>query len=296
MSNATLQMIDLDQPMIGHRKFLSCWVYQSDELTFIVDPGPPTSAERLIAELRALKLSRLDYILITHIHLDHGASAASVVAAYPEARVLCHERGMEHMVDPTKLWESSLSILGHVAETYGPPGPVPQANMATVDEVEKRGIKVIPTPGHASHHLSFLHEETLYVGEAVGLRIPIPGRTYLRPATPPKFILEVALESIELLQALDPMPQRMAFPHFGIVDEPAKYMEIGRHQLGYWVEQVRELLRESPNDLVQRAHEHFLETDPHYANVTLLDEDIQQRERHYFAQSLEGMVGYVQAS
>ena len=296
MDNHSLQMINLDQELDGHRKFLSCWVCRSDDLTFIVDPGPTATADRLIAELQALPVSRLDYILITHIHLDHGAGAAEVIRAFPGARVLCHERGVKHMLDPSRLWQSSRAVLGHVAEAYGPPSPVPEESMATVAEVARAGIRVIDTPGHAAHHLSFLFGDTLFVGEAVGLRVPIPGFTYLRPATPRRFVMELALESIDRLRALDPAPRRMAFPHFGVVDNPTEYMEMGREQIPRWVRDVRRLVQETEGDLVQRAHEHFLATDALYTNVIRLDEDVQRRERHYLGQTLEGMVGYIQSS
>ncbi|MCK4412491.1 MAG: MBL fold metallo-hydrolase [Candidatus Eisenbacteria sp.] len=296
MSIPVLHMINLDQKLVGHQKFLSCWVSCSQEMSFLVDPGPPTSAAHLIDELKALAITRLDYILLTHVHIDHAAGAAHVLEAFPDARILCHEQGIEHMIDPTRLWQSSLSVLRPVAEAYGPPPPVPASSIATLSEIEGAGIEVIPTPGHAAHHLSFLHEGTLYVGEAVGLRVPIPGHIYLRPATPRRFVLEVALDSIDRLLALQPAPERMAFPHFGMVDDPVEYMKISRKQMPHWVEIVRELLRESADDLVGRAHERLLDADPYYATVTLLDPDIQQRERLYLEQTLEGLVEYVRST
>jgi glyoxylase-like metal-dependent hydrolase (beta-lactamase superfamily II) len=296
MIEPVLHMIDLEQRLVGHQKFLSCWVSCSPSLTFLVDPGPPTSAARLIDELKARSIERLDYILLTHVHIDHAAGAARVLEAFPNARVVCHQLGVPHMIDPTRLWESSLSVLRPIAEAYGPPPPVPAGCIAELSEIEEAGIEVIPTPGHAPHHLSFLHRGTLYVGEALGLRVPIPGHTYLRPATPRRFVLEAALDSIDRLLALRPMPKRMVFPHFGIVDDPLEYMKISRRQMPQWVTVVRELLDDSTDDLVGRAHERLVADDPFYATVTLLEPEIQKRERLYLGQTLEGLVEYVRST
>ncbi len=294
MSHASLQYVNLDQNIVGHRKFLSCWVDAREDLAFLVDPGPTSSVDHFIAELKKLSLPRLNYILITHIHLDHAGGVAEVVKAFPGVRVLCHEDYAEHLVDPTRLWPSALDVLGYVAEAYGEPGPVPAASIAGVAEVEQAGISVVPTLGHAPHHLSFLIENILFVGEAVGLRVPIPGKTYIRPATPRRFILEIALNSSDRLAALTPQPRRMAFAHFDMLDNPAPYIQIARKQMISWVALVRDLEPRSLDDLLDRAYERLLREDEYFANITLLDADVQQRERHYLRQTLEGILDYVQ--
>ena len=68
-----LSCIDLDQPSLeGFRKFISCWLYQDETLTFVVDPGPLSTIPKLLAELQAKQVENLDYILLTHIHIDHA--------------------------------------------------------------------------------------------------------------------------------------------------------------------------------------------------------------------------------
>ncbi|MCK4304242.1 MAG: MBL fold metallo-hydrolase [Candidatus Eisenbacteria sp.] len=302
MMGQSLHVIDLDMELVGYRKFLSCWVYLTEDLTFIIDPGPAVTADHLIASLRALGVSRLDFILNTHIHLDHSGGVAEVVRAYPGARVLCHERGVEHLINPSRLWEGSRNVLGTVAEAYGPPMPMPEGAVADPADVNRAGIAIVPTPGHASHHLSFIHDAVLFAGEVAGLHAHLPGRIYLRPATPPRFILDVALDSIDRLLALDPMPQQMVFAHYGMVDDPKTYLVRGREQLVRWVDLVRELTTEftgstesteSIADLSDRAHERLLEIDPYYANFAHLEPDTQARERYYLKQTIQGMLGYV---
>ncbi len=116
MDEPTLHLIDLDQELHGQREFISCWVSQQAELTFIVDPGPPTTAGRLVAQLHALQVDHLDYVLLTHVHLDHAGGTAQVLTAYPDAKVVCHEKGVPHLLDPAGLWRGSRKVLGRMAE------------------------------------------------------------------------------------------------------------------------------------------------------------------------------------
>jgi glyoxylase-like metal-dependent hydrolase (beta-lactamase superfamily II) len=116
-----LALIDLDQPKEGYRKFLSSWLCRADGLTFVVDPGPRSTVDHLIDELARRGVTRVDYILLTHIHIDHGGGAAELLAAFPGARLYCHPAGVRHMIEPSGLWKGSLAVLGDVAEMYGAP-------------------------------------------------------------------------------------------------------------------------------------------------------------------------------
>lgn len=299
MNKGDFHLIDLDQKLPGHRKFLSCWAYTGPECSFVVDPGPRSTIERLIEGVKELGISRLDYILLTHIHLDHAGGVAELLHAFPRARVLCHEKGVKHILDPARLWQGSLQVLGKVAEVYQQPNPVPESSMARVSEVERTGIRVIPTPGHAAHHISFVLGDTLIAGEVIGLRCPVPAphseHTFLRPGTPPRFFLEKATASIDRLLALDPPPRRILFAHYGADERAVEYLKSGREQLHRWVNLLRELSRHSRDDLDGRAHRRLLEIDPLYAAFPYLEEDIQEREWFYFRQTLTGMLGYIDA-
>lgn len=290
-----LRVIDLDHDLPGYRQFLSCWLCRSDRLTFIVDPGPMSSVRFLLGQLTGMGVTRIDYILLTHIHLDHAGATGEVLRSYPDARVVCHERGIAHMIEPSRLWQGSIAVLGEVAEAYGPPPPVPAANMADIAAVTRAGIRVVPTPGHAPHHLSFIYNGVLFSGELAGTRHPLPGGDYMRPATPPKFILEVALDSLDRVLALRPFPKNMIFAHYGVVDDPTLYLRAARDQLVLWVDVVRELRDVAPDEFQARAHALLLARDPSYARFAKLEPDLQAREYHYMKQSLDGMLGYVRA-
>jgi glyoxylase-like metal-dependent hydrolase (beta-lactamase superfamily II) len=291
-----LSLVDLNQELSGYRQFLSCWVWQDDDLCFLVDPGPVSSIPHLLEQLDALGVRRLDYVLLTHIHLDHGGGTAQVLERFPQARVHCHPIGVKHVVDPGRLWQGSLKVLGELARHYGQPRPVPAESMADADELAQHSIEVVPTPGHAPHHVSFLFGDVLFAGEAIGTRIPLPsGKPYLRPATPPRFFLDQALASHRRLRELSPQPRHTALAHYGLVGAPAVWCERAGRQLEQWVEQVRELLKESPDNLEPRLFERLMQVDPLYGqgNFESLDDDLKRRERRFVSNTLAGIMGYL---
>jgi glyoxylase-like metal-dependent hydrolase (beta-lactamase superfamily II) len=331
-------LIDLEQPLPGQQRFVSTWLVPAADGTFLVDPGPPRSAPALLEALAAHGVRRLDLILLTHVHLDHAGATADVLARYPEARVAVHERGRPHLIAPERLWAGSRSVLGQVAEVYGEPRPVPPDALAGPDDLKHFGVRAVATPGHAAHHQSFVHDETLYLGEAAGTYLDLaaegfaaakpaavlgagsgkePGAGYyLRPATPPRFIFEVALGSLDRLLGLRPEPRRLAFAHHGLHTGPAAaLLARARDQLLVWVETAREEARDhlerlatagtdaTPalldptefDELYERIDARLRATDPHYALVERLPEDIRQRERLFNAQSLRGILEYLVA-
>lgn len=297
MTETTLKLIDLDQKIEGYRKFLSCWAYLGDGLTFVVDPGPLSTTPHLIETLKQHGIERLDYILLTHIHLDHGGGTHEVLRAFPDARVYCHEIGRKHLAHPEKLWQGSKQVLGNVAEIYGKPESLPEKCLIDEQELINRGIVPISTPGHAPHHVAFQVDDILFAGEAIGTRLDLPsGKPYLRPATPPRFILDEALRSLDALLALTPEPKRTAFAHYGLVPDGFKWCNRAKKQLEIWIESIRELWKESSEDLEHRLYLRLMEIDPYYGQGRFeeLPDDIRKRERHFLGNTLDGMLGYIQ--
>lgn len=267
---------------------------------YVVDPGPASTAMRLIEALHRLGVSKLDLALATHIHLDHSGGAAQLLEAFPSAKFHCHALGREHLMRPEKLWQGSLSVLGDVARAYGEPRPVPADKFVTDKQLREIGLAVIDAPGHAAHHQCYLHESTLFAGEALGIRQLLPsGRPYLRPATPPRFFLEQALSTINRLATLEPEPLRVAFAHHGLVEDGARlWCERARQQLLLWVEAVRELRLQSPENIEERLFARLMEEDPLYGQGAYdeLEEDIQQREKHFLPNTLSGILGFLEST
>lgn len=286
-----LHCIDLNQPTLtGFRKFISSWLYQGDGFNLLVDPGPLSTIPLLCEELRRKGVERLDHVLLTHIHIDHAGGTGALLAEFPGATVICHPDGIRHLVAPEKLWEGSRKVLGSLADAYGKIVPVPADRIRFDEQIENAGVKAFLTPGHAQHHCSYLLDDLLFAGEVAGVRCELPGSIFIRPATPPRFILPVALDSIDRMIAL--APTHMVFAHYGLADRALEHLRIARSQLLLWVRGVIETAETDPASREKRLLSWLLRHDEHYRNVDRLPQDIASRERYFLGNTLRGMIEY----
>lgn len=287
-----LYLIDLQQDIEGFRNFIGSWVFMGD-CTFLVDVGPAATEKKLLTSLKELGVERLDYILLTHIHLDHAGGIGELAASFPEAKVVCHERAVEHLINPKKLWEGTKKVLGEIAISYGEMKPVLKEKIVFSHEFEEEGFTAISTPGHAVHHVSYVYDKYLFAGEVGGVFLSLDGETYQRPATPPRFYLEEAIGSIDKLLNLG--NREICFGHFGIHEDSKVILEKHRKQLFLWKEVIGDQMKKSSNDgdLVENAISKFLEVDESFMSFNRLDDDIKQRERYFIKNSIDGYVGYI---
>ena len=206
----------------------------------IIDPGPQVSSQRVID---AVGDEAPRAILLTHIHLDHAAAAGSLMQRWPETELWVHERGARHMIDPTKLIASATRLYGdRMDELWGEIVPVPEERVRVVSGGEEIGdFGVIYTPGHASHHVSYIHRPsgTAFVGDVAGVRRF--GAPVMAPTPPPDIDLEAWERSLALLEEQD--PQRLAVTHFGIHEDVDDHVAQLRENL----QRVVEWARDSPD-------------------------------------------------
>lgn len=225
----------IDVMHLGHPHVIGCW--QVDEV--LVDPGPESSLETLLA---ALGGERPRALLLTHIHLDHAAATGALVRRWPELEVYVHERGAPHLVDPTKLLASAERLYGDGMERlWGEIVPVPEGNVTALSGGETvLGMRVAYTPGHASHHVCYLHEEsgTAFVGDVAAVRIPGSGLT-VPPTPPPDIDVEVWEDSIGIVEGWT--PERLALTHFGAIEDPLPHLAEVRGRLREEAQLAREL-------------------------------------------------------
>ncbi|MEM4472791.1 MAG: MBL fold metallo-hydrolase [Archaeoglobaceae archaeon] len=291
-----LYLIDLPQDLEGFRKFISCWVVKDEDRAIVIDVGPRSTIPKLIEALNFLKIKRVEFVLLTHIHLDHAGGVAEFLNNYPGARVVVHEFGKKHLLNPEKLWKASLETLGKIAEIYGKPNKV-EENRIYEGEIEFAGkkVEIIKTPGHASHHQSYVYGEFLFVGEAFGVHFPLKNDYYLRPATPPKFDYETAVNSIEKLMSLG--SKKVCFGHFGFMRNSLEIADRALKQLKLWVSTIYEILcrKEIRNEgeVIRIAKEDLLKKDSKFSNYELLDEDIKKREDFFINNTIKGIQQYV---
>jgi glyoxylase-like metal-dependent hydrolase (beta-lactamase superfamily II) len=217
---------------LGRDRVIGAW----ERRGALVDPGPATTIDRVLAELDGPP----EAVLLTHIHLDHAGASGTIVARFPDVPIYVHEAGAPHLIDPEKLLRSAGRLYGDEMETlWGEVLPVPAANVTTLsggEEVE--GLRVIYTPGHASHHVTYLDEESgdAYVGDVGGVLIP-PATEVWAPTPPPDIDVELWESSIDDVASRG--PERLLLTHFGAVDDPAEHLDAMRRELRRLAEEAR---------------------------------------------------------
>ncbi len=294
-----LYLIDLPQKLEGFRKFISSWVVKDDKKAMIVDVGPASTISTLVNSLKFLGIEDVEFVLLTHIHLDHAGGIGHFLEYYPNAKIVVHEKGKPHLINPEKLWKGSLKVLVEVAEVYGEPKPVPESSIYD-GEIEFAGekIEIVKTPGHASHHQSYVYGEFLFVGETVGVHMPLKNDYYLRPATPSRFVYEVAYDSIEKIINLG--EKRLCFGHFGFKKNSVNIAEKAKNQLKLWVNVVYDIACrrdfQGEEEILKQAKSELLEKDERFSKYHLLDDDIKKREDYFINNSLKGILEYVYAN
>ena len=223
----------IDCMHLGRPRVIGCWV-QGDAL---IDPGPSSCLPTLLEGLGELVPRAL---LLTHIHLDHAGASGSLVRRWPELEVYVHERGARHLVDPARLLASATQLYGEdMDRLWGEMVPVPEARIRVLRGGERLpgGFEVAYTPGHASHHVSYRHGDTAYVGDVGGVRITAGGPV-IPPTPPPDIDVEAWHASIRLIAGW--APKRLAMTHFGSSDDvEGQLAEVGR-RLDAWAELARD--------------------------------------------------------
>jgi glyoxylase-like metal-dependent hydrolase (beta-lactamase superfamily II) len=245
---------------LGRPHVIGCWEVDG----VLVDPGPESSIGTV---LEAIGDEQPRALLLTHIHLDHAAATGALVRRWPDLVVYVHERGAPHLIDPSKLLASAERLYGDMMERlWGQILPVPEENVRPLAGGETvLGMRVAYTPGHASHHVCYLHEDsgTAFVGDVAACRIP-PSNLVVPPTPPPDIDIETWERSLDLVAEWT--PRRLALTHFGAVED-----DVPGH-----LEKVRAKLREEAGLARRMEKEEY-------------DADVEQRIRGQLAQ--EGIEG-----
>lgn len=208
-----------------------------------VDTGAGPAAPRLLAALDELGIARdqVDYLFLTHVHLDHAGGAGQLMQALPNAKAVLHPRGAPHMVDPRKLIEGSIAVYGEQAfkDLYGEVLPIPAERViATTDgqrlTLGRRTFEFIDAPGHAKHHhvpIDLDHGE-IYAGDNFGICYhefdTAAGPFMLPTSTPVQFEPEVLHATIDRMMSYE--PRRVFQTHFGPV-EPVERLARDLHSM-----------------------------------------------------------------
>jgi glyoxylase-like metal-dependent hydrolase (beta-lactamase superfamily II) len=217
-------------------RVIGVYLLEADDGLALHDCGPASCIPTLKAALadRGLALQDLRHLLLSHIHLDHAGAAGSLVREHPGLRVHVSEIGAPHVVDPSRLERSARRLWGDAFDDlWGELAPVPAENVEVTGD-RAAGLECFPSPGHASHHVCYLHEDgTLYAGDAAGVRIQ-PGRHVLPVTPPPDVDVEGWFRTFEEIERR--RPERIAVTHFGVADSPSEHLALAREELARWDE------------------------------------------------------------
>jgi glyoxylase-like metal-dependent hydrolase (beta-lactamase superfamily II) len=231
----------IDLHWAGHPRSIAAALLRSQDHAALVDPGPASTVSTLRQQLQqqGLNVSDLTAIFLTHIHLDHAAATGTLVRENPRLKVYLHARGLPHMVDPSKLLQSAARLYGDdLLPLFGEFLPVPAENLHALEggeivQLGSRQLRVLYTPGHASHHVTYFDPSAsiAFVGDTTG--ICFNGHAFILPVTPPPDIsIELWDASLDAIAALH--PNRLFLTHFSFSDQPAQHIANYRESLHRW--------------------------------------------------------------
>ena len=232
-----------------------------------VDTGVSHSVPVLLAALDELSIARtaVDFVFLTHVHLDHAGGAGQLMQALPNAQAVLHPRGAPHMIDPGKLIEASIAVYGAeaYARLYGEILPIDAARVVATAPGQQfslagRRLEILHTPGHALHHQAIFdhHSRGVFTGDTFGLsyrEFDVDGRALAIPTTTPtQFDPDQLIDSIRRILALQ--PEAAYFTHYGEVRDLVRigadlerqigeYVRIARSHAGLGPEAARQAIR-----------------------------------------------------
>jgi len=231
----SLRVIDLNFGAAPHA--IGVYLVDTDDGPALFDCGPSSTLDTLEAGLAAngLAVTDVKHLLLSHIHLDHAGAAGSLVRRSPKLTVWVSPIGRPHLIDPSRLERSARRLYGDMFDPlWGELAPVPAESVRVADG-DVLGWDAFPTPGHASHHVSYLRGGTLLAGDAAGVRMP--GSSYVLPVCPPPDItVEGWHETIAEIRRR--RPDRLALIHFGVHEDVESHLDRLDEELDRWAERV----------------------------------------------------------
>lgn len=311
---SALFLLDLPIALPGFDHHLSSWLLRDFKRgrNILIDTGPSASVPFLERSLRSLGVERLDLVLLTHIHADHAGGAGRLLERFPEARVLAPERGRTHLVHPLRLAEGTRATLGAaMADAFGPILPVQKERLIDSSDPLLEGFTVLETPGHASHHSSYVFHadfgKILFPGEAAGVGLgeavrslwtapgmPNVSAPYRFPATPPRLDGEALERSMELLSA-ESGAKYLCFSHYGWTTEVAETLNLAAVQFRDWCERARRCAAADEEDAVALLFDETQREDPLLGLLSSLRTEQRQKEEFFIKNSLRGIVRWVRS-
>ncbi|WP_074736069.1 MBL fold metallo-hydrolase [Halobacillus karajensis] len=255
---------------MGFEGRTGAYVLLGDRIT-LVETGPSPSVPKVLAGLDDLNVpsEKVEFIILTHIHLDHAGGVGLLLKECPNAKVIVHEKGKRHLADPSRLIEGAKAVYGQdFEELFDPILAVPEdklytkADGDTLTISKKRQLTFYDTPGHAKHHLG-IHDSWsngIFTGDTAGIRYHQTtdyGLTFYLPTTSPnQFDPDAMLQCIRRFR--DMKPSCLYFGHFGKTEYPDQTFDQIMIWIPIFVKEAEEALKrdEGPRGIQQRLYKH----------------------------------------
>ncbi|UCH32022.1 MAG: MBL fold metallo-hydrolase [Candidatus Bathyarchaeota archaeon] len=279
----------------GLKRFIASYVIRAKKIA-IIETGPKATIPNLLAGLKEIDvdLTHIDYIMISHIHLDHGGGAGSLLRHLPNAKLVVHKRGIFHISNPQKLWVQSRQVLNTIARLYQEPTPVAPKRIITAEDGmtfdlgDGIELRVIETLGHSSHHQSFYEKrsQSIFPGDTAGVYLQEFNVTI--PTTPPPFHFEKTLASIKKLKQLN--PKLLYYSHFGQAANAVEKLQSYIDQLKLWANVIsKKRIKEST---LEEIREEIEKSDPALRNISKYVKTHLFMNKGTIPQSIEGFNKY----
>lgn len=289
----------ISHPFLGEPEIIGSYLLAGGNDLAIIDPGPGSVLESLLASIREAGFDPRDvtHILATHVHLDHAGATGSLVRQLPRARVYVHSKGAPHLLDTSKVVASAARIYGdRMHLLWGKIESTPQERLHVIEHgdtltIAGRKLDVHYTPGHAVHHVIFFDADSgeAFVGDVAGVRLQ--DVDYVRPPTPPPDIdLEAWSDSMNLVKSLQ--PEVLYIGHFGAIRDIDRHFERLHEKLYSWGDFVLGAMRDGRDEaeIIRMLIEH---TQPELERAAGNPKAIQRYEiASNYAMTVQGYMRY----
>ena len=286
--NSKLVWFDLEPN--DEKEFITIYILLDSKIT-LIETGPACSHESLVRGINraGIALSDIDFIVPTHIHLDHFGGGGHIMEVCSNAKAVVHPNAAYHVSNVDKWWSGSLDFLGEVAELYGEPLPIPEERIVSAENGFELNLgistlKAMHTPGHAPHHITWINNNSAFVGDSLGLWYPEINKAF--PVTPGYYRHDLALQSINSMSKVN--LDEIFYTHFGPRPAAGAFKEI-LDEFQTWMSIVEGGINKNLNsekilDIL------FSERDG--LKLTDIKHGVHQRNTHLG--SVEGMMSYIE--
>lgn len=286
-----LKLLNSHLDIPGYQNYISTYLLIGKKKA-LVDIGPRAGVNGVFTALSDASLhpEEIDYLILTHIHIDHAGGVGTALKLLKNARVLVHPRGRQHLIDPSNLWNASLETSPELSLKYGQFEPVPDDRILVAEDGMKldlgKGVtlEVLMTPGHAAHHMSIFDHSNgvMFAGDSAGLYTGGVLRLTAPPPTRPA----------DYLASLDKMiafkPELLAYGHYGCFPDAVDRMKMTQEKVRVWygIAQAGAEVGKTPEQVAREIRQ----KDKDLSYFDTLSKDEFERDNYQFVLTVQGLM------